>query len=439
MASFGNAFLIGLNSGRAEKQRRAEEERTKTNFEQRQAGLADLQGEFGDRAYTPTEFGQLQGTQDRALAAEQSRTQTAGQIQDEETLRRQAAALRGNKLLDLVVKRAVENGESPDSAVLAVAGRMTPQAQSLFGFDDPANMQGILEGVNQNPNYFSDIVTSLTDTKSTGSTAAPKFSTGEVTLADGSTVRGEIIKNPDGTVGLVGNPTAKVTGFVPDDAYAPQQVGSDYYRRTGVGAPTAAQDVSGSVYEGAVAKAQGTEVGKERGSRQVEDEPLSQTESDAIGRQVRSQLSSNLVVMDTIDNAIDGIDWQSSGTLNQLRRVDGTKATNIQALLTTVGANATLNKLMEIKASGATLGQVTERELDLLQNSVANLNNSQTPAQLRDNLRIYKAQLKRTTQAIEDAYNAKLERGIIKPMTQSQREQGGGPEVISVDAFLSGQ
>ena len=73
--------------------------------------------------------------------------------------------------------------------------------------------------------------------------------------------------------------------------------------------------------------------------------------------------------------------------------IGGTPAANLKATLTTIGADSALSKLQEIRdasPTGGALGAITERELDLLRDSAAALAQSQSPDQLRENLRNYK-------------------------------------------------
>ena len=71
---------------------------------------------------------------------------------------------------------------------------------------------------------------------------------------------------------------------------------------------------------------------------------------------------------------------------------------NLQGLLSTISGNVAFNKLNEMrKASptGGALGNVTERELDLLKDVKGSLSLNQTPAQLRENLERIRKELER--------------------------------------------
>lgn len=73
-----------------------------------------------------------------------------------------------------------------------------------------------------------------------------------------------------------------------------------------------------------------------------------------------------------------------------LSRIPGTVARDFAALVDTVKANAGFEKLQAMRdasPTGGALGQVTERELAFLQATIGNLEQSQSPQQLKDNLR----------------------------------------------------
>lgn len=439
-----NAFLQGLIAGRANKQnrldetrRQAEEARTATDFENRQAGLADLQGEFGDRAFTPTEFGQLQGTTDRAAAAEQTRTRTQGFIDDEQTARMTAATANGLRLFDTITKKAIADGQDPTMAVQGVINNMQPQARELFGFNDVGTVQGMLQQVQGNPNFFDEQLKALVPPKpKTGSTAAPKTFSGTAKLSDGSTQRVELSRTADGQETIVGGlpEGLTVTGFTPDRPFAPQRAGAVITQGVGGGEGIeTVGGVSGALREGKRAEAEGTAVGRFQGEVITDDMQLSQTQSNEVGRLIRSRRQGLERVGTVIDDAIAQTDWDSAGTIQGLKRVDGSTAANLSATLSTVQANATLDKLMEIKAAGATLGQITEKELELLRNSVSALEQSQSPAQLRHNLQAYKDQLQRTVASMEADYQADIERGRVRPMSGSTPQKR-----VSAADFLGG-
>jgi hypothetical protein len=107
----------------------------------------------------------------------------------------------------------------------------------------------------------------------------------------------------------------------------------------------------------------------------------------------QNQKVANIVTQD-IDRAISTIDSATlpttGATGNLVSNVGGTAAHDLGKLLDTVKSNAgfqELSKMRQASPTGAALGSVTERELALLQSTIGNLDQSQSEAQLKDNLR----------------------------------------------------
>ena len=100
------------------------------------------------------------------------------------------------------------------------------------------------------------------------------------------------------------------------------------------------------------------------------------------------------IVTQDIDRALTTIDSATlpttAATGSLVSNVGGTAAHDLSKLLDTVKSNAgfqELSKMRQASPTGAALGSVTERELALLQSTIGNLDQSQSEAQLKDNLR----------------------------------------------------
>jgi hypothetical protein len=121
----------------------------------------------------------------------------------------------------------------------------------------------------------------------------------------------------------------------------------------------------------------------------------------------------NPTVTDNIDKLIPQLDediaswWPSNkagfvGSL--LSNIAGTEARDFESRLTTIKANIGFDKLQAMRdasPTGGALGQVSEMELRQLNASMGNLENSQSPEQLRENLIAVREQYIRTIRAIE--------------------------------------
>lgn len=130
---------------------------------------------------------------------------------------------------------------------------------------------------------------------------------------------------------------------------------------------------------------------------------------EAAKRQLRT-------VLDKIDEvAIDSADnsgWFETGLSGSItRNIPGTAAYDLAGNVKTIDANAAFDKLQQMRENsptGGALGQVTEKELDLLKSSIANLDTGQGQEQFFSNLagakRVYLDMLAKLDPAEAEAY-----------------------------------
>lgn len=80
-------------------------------------------------------------------------------------------------------------------------------------------------------------------------------------------------------------------------------------------------------------------------------------------------------------------DWFATGFgSGAAQKFGGTQASNVKGLLDTIGANTAfsqLQKMREASPTGAALGSITERELALLQSTIASLDQAQSDDQFQ--------------------------------------------------------
>jgi len=91
-----------------------------------------------------------------------------------------------------------------------------------------------------------------------------------------------------------------------------------------------------------------------------------------------------------------------SGSL--LKHLAGSDANQLKSILAVISSKVALDRLMEVKKTGATLGQVSEKELAMLQNSFDALDQSLPPERLREALTNYANQLKKVEDQIQRAF-----------------------------------
>lgn len=93
-----------------------------------------------------------------------------------------------------------------------------------------------------------------------------------------------------------------------------------------------------------------------------------------------------------IEGAIDDTSIWTTGTLGAfLKYIPGLKAADMQSIITTITANIGFDKLQDMRLqspTGGALGQVAIQELEALQASIANLQQSQSPTQMKANLQM---------------------------------------------------
>jgi len=112
-----------------------------------------------------------------------------------------------------------------------------------------------------------------------------------------------------------------------------------------------------------------------------------------------------------IDDIIPDISGFTAGVGSLVDFAPGTPQRDLAANLDTILAKVGFQKLSEMRANsptGGALGNVTENEIKFLQASVSNVQNSQSPAQLKENLQKLKKRIGRSRRAIERAYKRDL-------------------------------
>lgn len=92
---------------------------------------------------------------------------------------------------------------------------------------------------------------------------------------------------------------------------------------------------------------------------------------------------------------------------SKLAKIEGTSALDVSKAIDTIKANIgfdELNTMRRESPTGGALGQVSERELTYLQSVLANLEQSQSPKQLRENLLKVKTEVQNSRQRIQEAF-----------------------------------
>lgn len=109
-----------------------------------------------------------------------------------------------------------------------------------------------------------------------------------------------------------------------------------------------------------------------------------------------------------IDKAVKQVTTSATGLTGQaFQNVWGSDSANLKATLNTIGADSAFTSLQEMRdnsPTGGALGQVTERELDLLRDALVAISQSQSPEMLKENLETYKQLRQQSLQRAAQAY-----------------------------------
>jgi hypothetical protein len=118
-----------------------------------------------------------------------------------------------------------------------------------------------------------------------------------------------------------------------------------------------------------------------------------------------------------IDQAIEQSDFWNTGITGK-----AVWSSDFNATLDSIGANAMLSELLNLKRQGGTLGALSEGEGNALRAAAVNITKSQSEAQLDANLKAYRLQVQRTVDLLKQAYEADYANGAYE---QAQPSQGG--------------
>ena len=119
------------------------------------------------------------------------------------------------------------------------------------------------------------------------------------------------------------------------------------------------------------------------------------------------QVSGDAGRIGRLTNEAIGITTESGTTAlsgSLLKNLPGSDANQLKSILEVISSKVALDRLMEVKKTGATLGQVSEKELAMLQQSYDALQQSLPPERLRQALTNYANQLKKVEDQTQRAF-----------------------------------
>lgn len=154
-------------------------------------------------------------------------------------------------------------------------------------------------------------------------------------------------------------------------------------------------------------QARGTTVGKAEGVIIAGDLPPGERETAQGTINLEQRQLKDDFMQSTIDTALDQTNGWTAGIFSGIRFIGGTPQANLSSTLATIQANIgfeELQRMRDASKTGGALGQVSERENELLQAVWGSVQQSQSAEQLKRNLNLLKDTLRASRQRIADAW-----------------------------------
>ncbi len=129
-------------------------------------------------------------------------------------------------------------------------------------------------------------------------------------------------------------------------------------------------------------------------------------------------------VMSKIDETIPQVGSMTAGIGSITNAIPGTPAADLKANLETIGANLGFQRLEEMRQNspnGSALARATQMEILMLQQTMNNIAQSQSPTQLSLHLNELKTQVASQSQRLKDAYDLTYPNGNQTPSAPSGR------------------
>ena len=164
-------------------------------------------------------------------------------------------------------------------------------------------------------------------------------------------------------------------------------------------------------------------------------------------RALRAQALETGRIDKLIDRVEEDANMFTTGFLGQISSfIGGTPASDLASNLETLQAFAgfdTLQQMREQSPTGGALGAVSERELALLTGAIASLQQSQSPEQFRENLKVFRDTIRNTWNNVRQAYEqdfGEVPEGLLARFEQEEEEVADstsapqGTTIIDFDA-----
>lgn len=152
----------------------------------------------------------------------------------------------------------------------------------------------------------------------------------------------------------------------------------------------------------------------EVGSLQEENQKADRAKNNAVD----SALAKSQNVLNNIESARDLVGGTTTGALGAItRNIPGFDGFDLAQKVDTIRANLGIDELLRVKAAGGTFGALSDTELNVLQNSIANLNQAQSQEEFQTQLTVIEQQYQRTMQTLQQERG-----GVQAPQEQAPQQ-----------------
>lgn len=351
-------------------------------------GVQALAGEFGTQALAPSEFAIVRGSERADVTAKAREEQrgilnqradvTAADIEED---RVRADQLQASRALVNFYKQGIKSGVPVED----ITGRAAPVLQALGV--NPADFADLNAQITENPAMLDQIAAALK---------------GQGKQRTGAGIR----QRPIEVVGAGGDVTFfamdQDTGeFVDTGLVSAKRVEGG--RRLDIAEDTL--ETKQPVFKGTVEEEKA--VGAKRGEIRAGDLTPGQRAIAQSKLKLEVDQERNQLLQGTINKAIGQAGVMTAGFASLLSAVPGTPAANLAATLDTIQATIGFDELQRLRdnsETGGALGQVSNIENLLLQAVWGNVQESQSPPQLRENLKALGVAIERKNRRIAEAW-----------------------------------
>lgn len=390
----------------AEERAQAEEAQRQIERQRRNTAMGALTDRYGAVAGAPTEYGQLTGIEQRGQRFDNEMEDRDRGLQIEAAQR--AAA---------VVDQMAAQGAPPER----IAARLQNMPDAVFGGPERAAEARAL--ALEDPAQASALLAGLAGQAAPG----PEYGAADFYEVDGQEVFGRPVQQPDGTMAF---------------EELPFQAAQD--RAVQFQDP----DFPGILFERDTRTGQVRQVARNPASSRSGggggDVAEAQRELGPVQRTYTSAVNEYNNLQGRVQEAIEKTNMTSAGSMATL--LDNwfgvnQSAENLEAALQPILANEAFSQIEQMKreaeaagSRGTGLGQVTEREITLLQNVRDAVVQSQSPQELRANLANLQEQMRISMALITDEYNEFLaSEGAVPPSGGQRTGQSGlSPEIEAI-------